>query len=360
MTEREFAMRSGELSQALGPDNEAITSDGMTEHDLAEWLISDACTLEAAGWHSVDLERYGLDAEPLEVAPLQTFDLYNGPGRRPPPEVLQLEIASASGDMAAVKDILQQWSERPEDEQINKDLFASSFKFAMENGHVCVASYLIDNGIIMNEAHFKLAMEKKSYSFLQLYLYHGFDINRPQSYLDPPPLSDTFDDEQLTVWFLDHGADPNAGTRMGITALSKALLRAPFCIIALLFDRGGPHSIKHGQLLHYAVYRETSDRLEVLEYLLNKGALSNINKLKYQDCPGPYEEENLIIGCGTPLHGAVDSGRLDVVKLLVAWGADPLVQDGKGRLAIEWAQKMSHNDIVEYLSPLSGRTALCL
>jgi len=120
------------------------------------------------------------------------------------------------------------------------------------------------------------------------------------------------------VWFFNYNADPNAKTKIGITALFKALFRTPFRIIILFFNRDRPYSIKYGQLLYYTVYRETSDRLEVLEYLFNKRALSNINKLKYQDYPSPYEEENLIIGCKTPLYKAVDNKRLNIMKLLVA------------------------------------------
>ncbi|KAL8979062.1 MAG: hypothetical protein Q9177_006237 [Variospora cf. flavescens] len=43
-----------------------------------------------------------------------------------------------------------------------------------------------------------------------------------------PSLEDTYDDEKMLRWFLDHGADPNAekvinGAKMGETPLSKAM-----------------------------------------------------------------------------------------------------------------------------------------
>jgi len=226
----------------------------------------------------------------------------------------------------------------------------------MEGGHVDIGSYLIKHGISMNSAHFRLAIEKKSYQFLELFLDHGFNINKSQGDLDPAPLANVFDDERMTLWFLDHDADPNAETRMGITPLSKALFRVPFHIVRLLFDRGGPHSVNCGYSLHHAIHRETPGRLRVLDYLLTQGASSNINQLIYHDRQSLSEEENLILGCGTPLHKASRHEKLDVVKLFVSRGADPLILDGKGRLAIDAARTSCHSDVVEYLASCSVST----
>ena len=107
-------------------------------------------------------------------------------------------------------------------------------------------------------------------------------------------LADTFDDQTMTRWFLDHDAEPNAETRIGLTPLSRALVHASIGIVEMLLNHGRPQSIDHGQLLHHAVHREVSDRLQVLEYLCTKGALRFINQLKYRDRPDLFEEENLI------------------------------------------------------------------
>ena len=315
-----------------------------------DWLRSDACTLRAAECESND-DGSGR-SEILEERSLQDFGLYTGSDRWPPPEVVQLEHASAAGDLVAVQAILRQWKEKPKCERINKDLFASSFQFTLDKGRLPIARYLVEHGVVINEAHFKLAMHKKYYAFLQLALDHGFDINKPQGDYDAAPLADTFDDIALTQWFLDHGADPNAQTRLGITPISKALISASFDIISLLFDQGGPDSIQHGQLLHHIVHRQNRDRLQILDYLFAKGALSQLNRIKYYDSPSLYEEENLILGCGTPLHEAATSGTLDIVRSLVVRGADPLLPDGKGRLPIDLARAACHTGVVEYLASL--------
>ena len=314
----------------------------MTEEDLSAWLDSDKYMAAAVECSS--------DENPVQVVPLQDFPSY------PPFEVQQLELAVRSGDRTSIETILRQWHECPEDKRTNIDLFASAYALAMDTGDVAVASYLMKQGVHINRSHFWLAMEKKSYSFLQCFLDHGFDINQPWSYISPAALADTFEDETMMQWFIEHEADPNAESGNDTTPLSYALKAASFHIIKLLFKYGGPESIQHGQLLHHAVHRQSPDYLQVLQYLLEQGAQCKINELKYQSRQDLFESEGLIVGCGTPLHEAAKSGRLDVVKLLVAQGADPLVRDSKGRLVVEAAQ--GHDHVVEYLIQLPSLSRL--
>ena len=348
----EHFMRDHERQSMMTSEDGALLPMEMTEASLSRWLDSDASTLEAVGWEA------SLHDHSIEQVPLQDSVLYNRPVCWPPREVPQLETASAAGDLTRVKAILQQWHEKPKDEQINPDLFASSFKFAIEEKHISVASYMLKWGVSMNEAHFKLAVEQKSYPFLELFLSYGFDINSPRSSTEPGPLVDTFGDERMTRWFLDHGADPKAETRLDVTPISRALVYASIDIIKVLVNHGGPHSMNRGQLLHHAVHRETPDRVQVLEYLFTKGALGNINQLKYHDRPDLFEEENLIVGCGTPLHEAAKTGKQDIVKFLMAYGADPLIRDGKGLLAIDCALQAGQDAVAKYLASLSPHSVL--
>lgn len=116
------------------------------------------------------------------------------------------------------------------------------------------------------------------------------------------------DDEELNKWFLAYGADPNAECGLDLTPLSVAVQQAPFRIVKLLFEDGG--SIKHGQLLHYAVRRDLPDQLEVLEYILDKEP--QINHVMYQNRLDCYYHQRAF-GIGTPLHEAAGRGNLDVV-----------------------------------------------
>ncbi len=73
------------------------------------------------------------------------------------------------------------------------------------------------------------------------------------------------DDWELTNWFLDRGADPNAGCYLDYTPMSCAVKNAPMKTVKLLFERGG--DIKKGQLIHHAVERRSQDVIEMLDLL---------------------------------------------------------------------------------------------
>lgn len=157
----------------------------------------------------------------------------------------------------------------------------------------------------------------------------------------------SFDDEKLCKWLLEHGADPNAQSVLDITPLSVAVQEASFSIIKLLFEYGG--SIEHGQLLHYAIRRVRADYLEVLVFILDKGP--HVNQVMYENRPACYELQKPF-GIGTPLHEAADMGRLDVVDVLLARGADPNIKDARGELAIERAERNNKVAVVERLRSL--------
>jgi len=151
-------------------------------------------------------------------------------------------------------------------------------------------------------------------------------------------------DPKLTLWFLSHGADPNATCGLDITPLSIAVRDAPFEIIQLLFDHGG--SIKHGQLLHFAAIRSLPDRLDVLNYILDKGA--PINGLMYENSADSYEQEKFS-SLGTPLHSAASTGCLAMVDMLLSRGADPSIKNSWGKLAVEEAEYHGWSDVTDRL-----------
>ena len=236
----------------------------------------------------------------------------------------------------------------------------------MRGGHISIARCLLDYGIPLKEHlsgyEFKEATELKSYDFLQLYLDHGFDINKQMDQFYSTALSLTysrFHDIEMTRWFLDHGADPNRESRGWAecnTPLGWAVANASLDIIKLLFDRGG--SIKHGDLLIHVAYRKNPDRIQVVEYLLAKGALADINKLRYHDNPALSYERNHFFECDAAIHMAARVGHLDVVELLIARGTDPLLPNSKGQLAIDVTRQANHDNVVDYLTRFTTRTKL--
>lgn len=158
-------------------------------------------------------------------------------------------------------------------------------------------------------------------------------------------------DTRLTLWFLSNGADPNATCGLDITPLSIAVRDAPFETIRILFDHGG--SIEHGQLLQSAAIRDLPDRVDVLSYLLDKGA--PIDSVMYENSPDSYEQERFS-GLGSALHSAAATGRLDMVNLLLSRGADPSIKNSRGKLAIEEAEYHGWSAVAARLhAAMSGR-----
>lgn len=131
-------------------------------------------------------------------------------------------------------------------------------------------------------------------------------------------------DYDLTLWFLDNGADPNAACALDMTPLSVAIETAPMNVIELLFSRGG--SASSGQLLHYAVRRDSLDRNEVVRLVLQMNPA--VNNVMYQGLECYFLQR--AFGLGTPLHEAVELAKVDTAKLLLDQGANPLVRDSLG------------------------------
>lgn len=164
-----------------------------------------------------------------------------------------------------------------------------------------------------------------------------------------------FNNESLIKWFLCHSADLNTQCESGLnlTSLSVAVFEAPFPIIKLLFDHSG--SIKHSQLVHYAVRWNMPNHLKVLKFLIDKG--TSINHVMYHDCPHCYHRQSAF-GLETSLHKAAEKGKLNVVKFLLKRDTDSLIKNLREKLAIERAEHRAHTAVAEHLHSLSVSSEL--
>ena len=147
----------------------------------------------------------------------------------------------------------------------------------------------------------------------------------------------------MTIWLLDHGADPNKQCSIDLTSMSYAVERAPLSTIKLLLDRGG--DVQKGELLQHAIHRDI-DVVDVLDLLLERGA--PLNSTMYKE---HYFSWSLyhFMGLGTALHKAVELGKVDVVRYLISRGADTGVKDATGQTALDHAKEFGHSKIVELL-----------
>lgn len=108
--------------------------------------------------------------------------------REDPPDIEQLKVASACGDLAAVQIILSRSLARRTSEQIEKRRFVVALAAAVTNNHVLIAAHLLYHGVPLNIGLFVCATKMKSYPMLQLFLDCGWDINEPIDRVSPPPL----------------------------------------------------------------------------------------------------------------------------------------------------------------------------
>lgn len=104
------------------------------------------------------------------------------------PDIEQIRVASACGDLAAVQIILSRSLAKQTSEQIDKRRFVVALAAAVTNNHVLIAAHLLYNGVPLNIGLFICATKMKSYPMLQLFLDCGWNINEPIDRASPPPL----------------------------------------------------------------------------------------------------------------------------------------------------------------------------
>ncbi len=129
-------------------------------------------------------------------------------------------------------------------------------------------------------------------------------------------------DIELARWLLDHGMDPRIGSippnspRKPASSygskgwlLHLASLYSPLEVFTLLHDRGA--NLEYSHALHSAAYGGPS-QLPIIRYLLD-GKYIDVNELDIYHIPH----------AGTPLLAAIVAGHVEVVRVLLDYGANP-------------------------------------
>ncbi|KAK1061028.1 hypothetical protein LTR74_011369 [Friedmanniomyces endolithicus] len=235
-------------------------------------------------------------------------------------------------------------------DELGLKYLGTAYSLAVQHSYVDIADYLLSEGAEISSYDGKAAAENKDKAMLELLVLYGWDINQRIAWSIPPALAYAVEDIDLCRWFLCHGADPNAGCGLDKTPLSAAVQYGPLEVIELLFNHGG--TIECGQLLHFAVWRHLSDRLDIVKYIIRKGA--SVNMLMYQNRPDCYIQREAF-GLGTPLHAAATEGDLEVVRLLLDEGAEISIQDSLGTFPYQLAEMYGHGAVATLLQPSSSR-----
>jgi len=124
---------------------------------------------------------------------------------------------------------------------------------------------------------------------------------------------------KLGVYLLDHGADPNLANKGGWTPLYLAT---------------DNRNIESGD---YPVRKPDMDHLEFIKHLVDKGANVNARIKDSTETRTVFTNQWLDEGGATAFLRASQSGDLEVMKLLLAHGADPKITTTLGVSALQVA-----------------------
>jgi len=191
----------------------------------------------------------------------------------------------------------------------------------------------LDSPAQMLEAQLCWAAQNNHFDRVQLLVRHGVNVNKPDIRFRRAPyeLALRSGNAEIAQFLLDNGARQTALT--DLEAFAAACLRADSVqarkLLAKdpsLVDQLGAHRT---ELLNAAAGEDRRDAVRLMSELR-----FNVNE----------------VGRTAPLHQAAWSGHLEMVKLLIELGADPLLRDAAhDARPIGWARYNHKSEVVEFL-----------
>jgi len=284
---------------------------------------------------------------------------------------LELHPAIAAGDLQLVKQHLK--SGATVDQQFNK---ITPIGLALKHRRWNVASFLLKQKCDVTKTlpghetplH-TAAANGAPEAILSKILKLGAFIDEVDDFSDTPLSNAAYaGNEELCDWLIDHGADVSRGRGTFSTPVYHALRGGHHELASHLIERGGKATLHQCvQCNHLARARQMlssgadpnheedpdccntpletaifNDSVEMVQLLIEFGADPNQqNKISYGR-DGGY-------GGDTALHAAVSASSAKMVKLLLAHGADPDISNANGLSPIEEARRRDRTHLVNLM-----------
>ncbi|KAI4117143.1 MAG: hypothetical protein LQ338_007602 [Usnochroma carphineum] len=249
-----------------------------------------------------------------------------------------LSTAVDGGDLATIRQVLETWPSQPSSGIDSGDYVPELWPFkavlsgAIEKGNPEIVSDVLDRGLKIELYAVMLALDLQSMEVFQVFIDHGWDINMPLGETTPPCLAYVLENEDLTRWFLAHGASPTAPASLLFrTPIMLAAMFAPLSTVKFLCA----HATSLDDVLQSAAGSDAEGRLEVMGFLLDEG--SDMNAITWKHHAFSYHSFEGA-GLGTALHYAIIGGYKDKTELLLKRGARFDVPNSMGQTALEVAR----------------------
>ena len=159
-------------------------------------------------------------------------------------------------------------------------------------------------------------------------------------YITPLQVSAQCGNSDAVQILLDKGADPDKAELDEYGPLHMAALMGYKDVVKMLLDAGANPNKEAGEGNTALLVAAEKECKEVAKVLLEGGADPNVAQV-----------DN---GRWTALHHAAYEGDIEMVQLLVDYGADPDAEDENGETALHFARDMEHCAVIGLLNNLGS------
>ncbi|KAM0563094.1 hypothetical protein ACHAPJ_001941 [Fusarium lateritium] len=269
--------------------------------------------------------------------------------------------AAVGGDIFLLRDLFAEWdilaSQTPES-KLAKSGRQTKCKLwqvlmgATYNGDLGIVLFLLDvRGARIHQAPISIAVSRKYWSILRVFIDHGWDINKPTGPDDYPLLGYHLDDAEAIRGLLEAGANPKLSKPEDedINIPSEAGSTGTVESLKLMREYGV--DFKKSNALHWAAGddEDKGNRIPVMTYLLDEVGIP-IDQFDYA-----YDEGRVIKAVdlcyhnGTALHYAILGKKTENVEFLLSSGADQKVKNLRGETPLDLAQKENWDEGIRLL-----------